>query len=106
MADAALSSAAAVVYGSIDEGHAKEDAALRPRSPYSAAKAAGEQLARSYHVTYGLDVVITRGSNTYGAFQHPDRIDERLPERANPRPDINETLWVPAPRRLKQVEKP
>jgi dTDP-glucose 4,6-dehydratase len=62
------------VYGSIDEGHANEDAPLRPRSPYSAAKAAGELLARSYHVTYGLDVVVTRGSNTYGPFHHPEKL--------------------------------
>jgi dTDP-glucose 4,6-dehydratase len=62
------------VYGSVDEGHAAEDAPLRPRSPYSAAKAAGELLTRSYHVTYGLDVVITRGSNTYGPFHHPEKL--------------------------------
>jgi dTDP-glucose 4,6-dehydratase len=62
------------VYGSVDEGHATEDAPLRPRSPYSAAKAAGELLARSYHVTYGLDVIVTRGSNTYGPFHHPEKL--------------------------------
>src|SRR4029079_936282 len=45
-----------------------------PRSPYSAAKAAGEQLARSYFVTYGLDVLITRGSISYGLFQHPEKL--------------------------------
>ena len=62
------------VYGSIDEGHVKEDAPLAPRSPYSAAKAAGDHLVRSYHVTYGLDVLITRGSNTYGPYQHPEKL--------------------------------
>ncbi|MFL5680840.1 MAG: dTDP-glucose 4,6-dehydratase [Chloroflexota bacterium] len=62
------------VYGSVDEGYATEDAPLAPRSPYSAAKAAGEQLARSYFVTYGTDVVITRGSNTYGPFHHPEKL--------------------------------
>jgi dTDP-glucose 4,6-dehydratase len=62
------------VYGSIDEGHVTEDAPLVPRSPYSAAKAAGELLARSYFVTYGLDVVVTRGSNTYGPYQHPEKL--------------------------------
>ncbi|TMC65366.1 MAG: dTDP-glucose 4,6-dehydratase [Chloroflexi bacterium] len=62
------------VYGSVDEGHASEDAPLRPRSPYSAAKAAGELLARSYHVTYGFDVVVTRGSNTFGPFHHPEKL--------------------------------
>ena len=62
------------VYGSVAEGHAEEDDALRPRSPYAASKAAGEQLARSYHVTYGLDAVVTRGSNTYGPFHHPEKL--------------------------------
>jgi dTDP-glucose 4,6-dehydratase len=62
------------VYGSIDEGSAREDDPLRPRSPYAASKAAAEQLARSYHVTYGLDTVVTRGSNTYGPFHHPEKL--------------------------------
>jgi dTDP-glucose 4,6-dehydratase len=62
------------VYGSIAEGHACEDDPLRPRSPYAASKAAGEQLARSYHVTYGTDAVVTRGSNTYGPYHHPEKL--------------------------------
>ena len=62
------------VYGSVPEGHAREDDPLRPRSPYAASKAAGEQLARSYHVTYGVDAVVTRGSNTYGPYHHPEKL--------------------------------
>jgi dTDP-glucose 4,6-dehydratase len=62
------------VYGSVEEGHSRETDPLAPRSPYSAAKAAGELLARSYHVTYGTDVVVTRGSNTYGPYQHPEKL--------------------------------
>ncbi len=62
------------VYGSIDEGHAAEDAPLRPRSPYAAAKAAGELLVRSYVITHGLDAVVTRGSNTYGPYHHPEKL--------------------------------
>jgi len=62
------------VYGSIPEGRSGEDDPLHPRSPYAASKAAGEQLARSYHVTYGVDAVITRGSNTYGPFHHPEKL--------------------------------
>jgi dTDP-glucose 4,6-dehydratase len=62
------------VYGSIDEGHADEEAPLRPRSPYAAAKAAGELLVRSYVVTHGLDAVVTRGSNTYGPYHHPEKL--------------------------------
>jgi dTDP-glucose 4,6-dehydratase len=62
------------VYGSVEEGHSRETDPLAPRSPYAAAKAAGEQLARSYFVTYGTDVVITRGSNTYGPYHHPEKL--------------------------------
>ena len=62
------------VYGSVDEGHAAEDAPLAPRSPYAAAKAAGELLVRSYVVTHGVDAVVTRGSNTYGPYHHPEKL--------------------------------
>jgi dTDP-glucose 4,6-dehydratase len=62
------------VYGSVDEGHATEDAPLAPRSPYAAAKAAGELLVRSYIITHGLDAVVTRGSNTYGPYHHPEKL--------------------------------
>ncbi len=62
------------VYGSVETGHSREDDRLEPRSPYSAAKAAGELLARSYFVTHGLDVVVTRGSNTYGPYHHPEKL--------------------------------
>jgi dTDP-glucose 4,6-dehydratase len=62
------------VYGDVAEGRSLEGDPLAPRSPYAAAKAAGELLAMAYHVTYGLDVVVTRGSNTYGPFQHPEKL--------------------------------
>ena len=42
--------------------------------PYAAAKAAGEMLVRSYIVTHGLDAVVTRGSNTYGPYHHPEKL--------------------------------
>src|SRR4051812_34122662 len=62
------------VYGSVADGHAAEDAPLAPRSPYAAAKAAGELLVGSYVVTHGLDAVVTRGSNTYGPYHHPEKL--------------------------------
>jgi dTDP-glucose 4,6-dehydratase len=62
------------VYGSIDSGFATESTPFEPRSPYAAAKAAGDHLVRSYHATYGVDVMITRGSNTYGPYQHPEKL--------------------------------
>jgi dTDP-glucose 4,6-dehydratase len=62
------------VYGSVESGHSLEGDVLAPRSPYAAAKAAGELLVRSYVVTHGLDAVVTRGSNTYGPFHHPEKL--------------------------------
>jgi dTDP-glucose 4,6-dehydratase len=62
------------VYGDVAQGRSREDDVLAPRSPYAASKAAGELLVRAYHVTYGLDTVITRGSNTYGPYQHPEKL--------------------------------
>jgi dTDP-glucose 4,6-dehydratase len=62
------------VYGSIETGRSVETDPLSPRSPYSAAKAAGELLVQSYVVTYGLDAVTTRGSNTYGPYHHPEKL--------------------------------
>jgi dTDP-glucose 4,6-dehydratase len=62
------------VYGHVETGHATEDARLAPRSPYAAAKAAGELLVRSYVVTHGLDAVVTRGANTYGPYHHPEKL--------------------------------
>jgi dTDP-glucose 4,6-dehydratase len=62
------------VYGSVAEGRSRETDRLDPRSPYSAAKAAGELLVNSYVVTHGVDAVVTRGSNTYGPFHHPEKL--------------------------------
>jgi dTDP-glucose 4,6-dehydratase len=62
------------VYGSIDEGESRESDRLDPRSPYSAAKAAGELLVHSYCVTYDLDALVTRGSNTYGPYHYPEKL--------------------------------
>jgi dTDP-glucose 4,6-dehydratase len=62
------------VYGSIPVGHFSEVDPLCPSSPYSASKAGGELLARSYFVTYGLPVLITRSSNNYGPYQYPEKL--------------------------------
>jgi len=62
------------VYGSVAEGRSKETDRLDPRSPYSAAKAAGELLVQSYVVTHEVDALVTRGSNTYGPFHHPEKL--------------------------------
>jgi len=62
------------VYGSIDSGSWTENWPLQPNSPYSASKASGELLARSYNRTHGLDVVITRCSNNYGTHHFPEKL--------------------------------
>ncbi|MGJ6964053.1 dTDP-glucose 4,6-dehydratase [Streptosporangium sp. G11] len=62
------------VYGSIAAGSWDESWPLLPNSPYSAAKAGADLLCRAYHQTYGLDVRITRCTNNYGPYQHPEKI--------------------------------
>ena len=62
------------VYGSVEEGRSREGDPLAPRSPYAAAKAAGELLVGAYQATYGLDTVVTRGANTYGPYHHPEKL--------------------------------
>lgn len=62
------------VYGSIDEGSFHETDRLNPRNPYSAAKAGGELVGMSYFSTFNLPVIVTRGSNTYGPYQYPEKV--------------------------------
>jgi len=62
------------VYGSVEQGSSVETDPVEPRSPYSASKAASDLLARSYFVTYGVPVIITRASNNYGPYQHPEKL--------------------------------
>lgn len=62
------------VYGSIPTGSFVEGDPLEPNSPYSASKAGGEMMVRAYHVTYGLDTIVTRGSNTFGPYQYPEKV--------------------------------
>jgi dTDP-glucose 4,6-dehydratase len=62
------------VYGSIPEGSSVEADPLEPNSPYSAAKAGGDLLARAYAVTHHLPVCITRCTNNYGPYQFPEKI--------------------------------
>ena len=62
------------VYGDLGAGgSSKETDPLRPSSPYSAAKAAGEMLIPAYVRTFGVNASITRGSNTYGPNQYPEK---------------------------------
>ena len=62
------------VYGTIESGSWTEGCPLQPNSPYSASKASGELLARSYYKTHAMDVVITRSSNNYGTHHFPEKL--------------------------------
>ncbi|MDR2340563.1 MAG: dTDP-glucose 4,6-dehydratase [Deltaproteobacteria bacterium] len=64
------------VYGSLgpSEPPFTEGSPKEPNSPYSASKAAGDHLARAWHKTYGLPVVVTNCSNNYGPYQFPEKL--------------------------------
>ncbi|MFI9151591.1 dTDP-glucose 4,6-dehydratase [Streptomyces sp. NPDC053367] len=66
------------VYGSLPHGAAKETDPLRPSSPYAASKAASDLLALAHHHTHGLDVRVTRCSNNFGPYQHPEKLVPRF----------------------------
>ncbi|KXK21302.1 MAG: dTDP-glucose 4,6-dehydratase [Chloroflexi bacterium OLB15] len=77
------------VYGDIHAGFSVETDGFAPNSPYAASKAGGEMMVRAYHITHGMNTVVTRGSNTYGPYQYPEKLlpffiteaidDHRLP---------------------------
>jgi dTDP-glucose 4,6-dehydratase len=63
------------VYGDLEGGgRSKEDDPLRPSSPYSASKAGGDLQVLAYTRTFGVDACITRGANTYGPRQYPEKM--------------------------------
>ncbi|MDH5482493.1 MAG: dTDP-glucose 4,6-dehydratase [Candidatus Bathyarchaeota archaeon] len=62
------------VYGHILKGSFKEQDRLNPRNPYSASKASAELLCKAYFETYGSPITITRSSNNYGPYQHPEKL--------------------------------
>jgi len=63
------------VYGTLgDKGKFFESTPYDPSSPYSASKAGSDHLARAWHRTYGLPVLVTNCSNNYGAYQFPEKL--------------------------------
>ncbi|MBL7147234.1 MAG: dTDP-glucose 4,6-dehydratase [Nanoarchaeota archaeon] len=62
------------VYGSIQKGSSKEEDILAPNSPYAASKAAADMLTRAYHTTFNVPTLITRSSNNFGPYQHPEKM--------------------------------
>jgi dTDP-glucose 4,6-dehydratase len=88
---------------SLDKPLFTEETPLRPRSPYAASKAAADLLALAYATTYGQDIVIARGSNNYGPYQHQEKLIPRVITRAilrHPVPlygdglHIRDWIWV------------
>ncbi|OGI76069.1 dTDP-glucose 4,6-dehydratase [Candidatus Nomurabacteria bacterium RIFCSPHIGHO2_02_FULL_36_29] len=61
------------VYGSIENGSFSEDDPLNPRNPYSASKAGADKLVLSFFSTYNTPVILTRSSNNFGPYQHPEK---------------------------------
>jgi len=92
------------VYGSIREGSFTETDKHGPRNPYSASKAGGELMVLAYRETYGSPVIITRGSNTYGPYQYPEKVmplfitnaldDEPLPLYKGGEHNVRDWLYV------------
>jgi len=62
------------VYGDVPSGASSEEAPLAPRSPYAASKAGADLLVLAYATTYGVPVAITRSSNNFGPYQHPEKV--------------------------------
>ena len=92
------------VYGDLESGgSATETDPIKPSSPYSVAKAAGDLHIPAYVRTFGVNASITRGSNTYGPNQYPEKLiplfvtnaieGERLPLYGDGR-QIRDWLYV------------
>ncbi|MCD6681054.1 MAG: dTDP-glucose 4,6-dehydratase [Burkholderiaceae bacterium] len=64
------------VFGSlaVDDEPCDENAPYRPRNPYAASKAAADHFVAAFHVTHAVPTLVTRGSNTYGPGQHPEKL--------------------------------
>lgn len=62
------------VYGHVPEGYSTERDPIAPRNPYSASKAGGEMMVLSYIESFGVPAIISRGSNTYGPYQYPEKV--------------------------------
>jgi dTDP-glucose 4,6-dehydratase len=70
------------VYGEVERGTFGEDDRLNPRNPYAATKAGADLLVRSYHTTHDVPALVTRSSNNYGPYQHPEKLIPKFIQRA------------------------
>ena len=62
------------VYGDVPDGSSIESDPVQPRSPYAACKAGADLLVLAFATTYGLPTLVTRGSNTFGPYQYPEKL--------------------------------
>lgn len=62
------------VYGAIDKGRFTEASPIEPNTPYSASKAGGDLQVRAHVKAFGVPALVTRGGNTYGPFQYPEKL--------------------------------
>lgn len=62
------------VYGEVMTGSSVESDPLCPRSPYAASKAGADLMCLAYRTTYATPVIITRGSNSIGPYQYPEKV--------------------------------
>lgn len=65
------------VYGEVTQSQS-ENGIMNPTNPYAATKAAAEFIVKSYHISFGLPCVITRGNNVYGRYQYPEKVIPRF----------------------------
>ena len=63
------------VYGDIKKNYkSKEEDRYNPSSPYSASKASGDLLIKSYIRTYKIPAIITNCCNNFGPNQYPEKL--------------------------------
>lgn len=62
------------VYGEVLGEGARENSVLDPTNPYAASKAGAEIMAKAYHKSFGMPIIITRGNNVYGPHQYPEKL--------------------------------
>lgn len=78
------------VFGSLGvDGYFSESTVYDPRSPYSASKAASDNLVMAWHHTYGLPIILTNCSNNYGSWQFPEKLMPVVIQRALAQVDIS-----------------
>jgi len=84
------------VYGEsmidIDETHKTEHSILCPTNPYAATKAGAELIAQSYHHSYKMPIIITRGNNVYGPNQYPEKLIPKFIQQLKSGPDSKVTI--------------